>query len=348
MAKKNPADLPTAADKPWLAKRFSVPFNHDLPSFKDTVVKSYKTLIHSVYMAPPSGLISSARAPMHTVTMQDMRDSISYFASEGIDTYLAINGTWNSPTTYTSENFSILASTLLDLHTSGLTGVIISSSYIANAGFLQQCIPNLKIMPTVNNMFDSFEKAKTATDLIDYSGVVWDRNINPEIEKLEEANRKYKEAFPDKLTAIMLNEGCLRHCPFKRDHDQILSMCSYSDPEYYNYLMAITKRYPQVMTVNGQINTLFGCYQEIKKNKGLRDTIPYIDSLDLQKYDKCADIFKLAGRTHQSVWISSLLKYYVEGKEALPKFMLDSGIGGEYPGGEDKLCTSTQNNQEQI
>lgn len=326
---KAPYTKITVNDRKYLAKRFVVPYNYELDKFKTSIVGNYKDFIHSVYMAPPSGLMSSARTPHKVIDLPMIRESVRYFASEGIESYLAINGGWNAPTTYTSQNFSLIASVLKDLEVCGLTGVIIGSSYLANAGFIQKVCPSLKVMPTVNNGFDTFDRASIATDLVKYDGIIWDRNINPEIDKLKEYNKKYKEMYPNKTTAILLNEGCLRYCPFKKDHDQILAMVSFSDPEYYAYLESITKVYPDVIKTNGSINTLFGCKKAMRENPKLIDDIPYIDPCDLDKYVDCADLFKLSGRTHHTIWIASLLNHYVTATEKLPRSLLDSGLGGE-------------------
>lgn len=124
----------------------------------------------------------------------------------------------------------------------GLRSCTIASPHIIRSGELHEIFPEMRWKNTVNN------RVADAQQVLDYAFCGYDtilldrslcRNLN-ELKKIKKAvdyyNKKYKPA-KKVLTSLLVVEGCLYSCPFKREHD---SMGEYIGGQYFKSTSKLT------------------------------------------------------------------------------------------------------------
>ena len=306
--------------------RFKVPYNYDLEGFRNLLIPGYKKYIHSIYMGPPAALGSSARPLSRAIKIEDVVEAIELASKAGISSYLTLNGEFIPISTYTELYASKVASCLKMLSLAGLTGIIVSNMYLPALAELKIHAPKLKVIASVNLGVKSVAQAEALVSICGVDGIIWDRSLNVDPVVLAEYNAALKQRYPEVLTQVLLNEGCLLHCPFKKAHDQAISALSYVDDSYYDYLQGVSLKNPMMCTQAGSINVTHGCHVAAKRNPDLLSTIPDIDPCALKNYLDSADVFKISGRTHSTSWIMECLGDYVEGTTKLNPKYSDSGL----------------------
>ena len=308
-----------------MVRKFKIPYNYDYENFTEILVPLYRDHIDSIYLGPPAVLGSSARPMSKPVTMDSLAKILNFCSKEGIGSYLTLNGEFTPLNTYTSEHASKVASVVKALE-GILSGIICTNMYLPKLAMLKEHAPDIKIIASVNSLIMDYDRAKAFIDIAGVDGFIWDRSLNRDPESLATLNTKLKEDYPKILTQIMLNEGCLLNCPYKKAHDQAISALTYVDDEYYDYLHALGIRYPEMCNNAGNINYNYGCRQAIKSNPDLVKTIPDIAPVDLVKYANCADLFKISGRTQSTDWLMNCLSAYIAGVEPSTLKFSDSGL----------------------
>lgn len=306
-------------------RKFKVPYNYNFEEFTKNFIPLFKDSVHSIYFGPPAALAPSARPVTKPVTVGSVVDITNFCKNEGIDTYMTLNGDFIPINTYTSRYATKLASILGALD-GKLTGIIIGNMYLPALTQLRTHAPNLKIIASVNSLVMDIPRAKALIDIVGVDGIIWDRSLNRDPVKLATINAELKKEYPKVTTQVMLNEGCLLHCPFKKAHDQAVSALTYVDDEYYEYLTNLGMKNPEMCNNAGSVNVNFGCQAIIKSKPELVNTIPDIDPCDLIKFSDCADLYKVSGRTHSVDWLIECMTSYTKGQGKLPSKFSDSGL----------------------
>jgi hypothetical protein len=129
---------------------------------------------------------------------------------------------------YVSENRQVLDSFLEFLqgfYDRGLRNCTISAIHLVASGILHERFPDMKWKNTVNHQVSNAQQVIDFLDL-GYSVIQLDRSLNrnfEELKKIKHALDVYKRKNPGKYvkTSILVSEGCLPYCPFKREHDDM-------------------------------------------------------------------------------------------------------------------------------
>jgi hypothetical protein len=168
----------------------------------------------------------------------------------------------------------------------GLRSCTLANNHMMRGGFLQKQFPEMKWKNTVN------QQVSTAQQVLDYlylgyNIIQLDRSLNrnmDELKRIKDVVENYKNKYPDKhvKTCMLVAEGCMPSCPFKREHDDLQIYCKKID--YWDSRLG-------VLTCN-RWNNILG--RKILPRFG---TNCYWTSVDtFKEYADLVDVFKYSGR----------------------------------------------------
>lgn len=226
---------------------------------------------------------------------------------QGPRKHALLNSRFYSPRLYSSPAMlSPLLATLRSLHEAGnLHGVILSDHYLLQA--LGRADPQLcgqlVAIPSVNAMLDRFDKIAAQLELIGTtsfrppSQLVLDRSLNRDLAGLAEVSRRCREAWPEIRLALLANEGCLAHCPFKPAHDAHIAL---ANMEGHRDI--------------GLLNSTLGCIDFLAAHPARLFKSPFIRPEDQHHYAAHADQIKLCGRTLGPDFLRRTVGAYAAGR----------------------------------
>lgn len=268
--------------------KFSVPYNNDFSMLERLSESFGKGLrgnrIEEVYFSGPPEISGSGRVTKK-VSIADIVKVIDFSHEIGIKSDLLINSSCEGVEWYDPINVRSVLKLIRILHTENNLDAVT----IANPLYMQKIrkeLPDIEINASVLAEIDSVQRAvffkKLGADVI-----VPDRDINRNPELLKEI----KEATGCELK-LMVNEGCLFKCPYRKFHFNIVSHWSKEGK------MPKDKFF-------------FNCYHinRIDPSQMLKSC--WIRPEDLKKYSKIADYFKISGRSRDTEWIMNTIKSYL-------------------------------------
>lgn len=167
----------------------------------------------------------------------------------------------------------------------GLRSCIMGSEHYMNSGILHKNFPDMRWKATVNH---NIRDAQSVLNYIycGYDTIMLDRSLNRNQEELIEIkkvvdyyNNKYK---PKKkiITVLLVTEGCLYTCPFKREHD------AFGEKTGVAYWNSFSKQTCDKWRYNKE-------YTELPRNAL---EIMSTDKEIFKDLFKLVDVFKYAGR----------------------------------------------------
>jgi len=271
---------------------FSIPYNNDPETLTD--IFKYKECngnsIREIYLSGPqeyagSGRISKAQS------LDDFAAVVERIHQEEIRVNLLMNSVcegseWYSPDVLKST-MDYLKRVIDDLKVEAIT--------IANPMYIREVrrhFPQVEICASVLGDIDSIDKAvifrKAGAD-----SFTPDVNINRNLRLLNKI--KEKTGLEIKL---MVNEGCLFKCPFRKFH--------------FNYI-AHKSRNPGADTARGEGNVFsLNCVQVTKSDPAQMLKSGWIRPEDLERYGEISRFFKLVGRTSSRSMICRQLEAYMK------------------------------------
>ncbi len=260
-------------------KKFSLGYNQDIQMLGLAAV--FRDYIREVYFPIPNHILGSGRVVQHTPEYDlEIKQIIKFCKDNEIDPVLAINPTCEGEMTGTEASEKRIIG-FIEANP-GIKGVILTNPLHARP--IKQKFPKMRIIASVNCYIKDIESAEYLKKL-GFDEITIDRDINRDIKLIKEIKSKAK--IP---VRIMLNEGCLRNCPFRKIHFNMISHGYETDYFDQNTCMKILKKEPEKVF-----------------------SIPFIRPEDLQHYD-FADTFKLATRTTPTQKIAYVLEAYAAGK----------------------------------
>ena len=171
----------------------------------------------------------------------------------------------------------------------GLRSCTLSSEHIMRLGWLQERCPDMRWKSTVNQIVSDAQQFIDYAYL-GYNTILLDRSLNrniKELKKIKKAQNYLNGLNPKKklLTSLLVSEGCIYHCPFKKEHDSVGEVIS---TQYFSG--------PANLSCNGwrgkpEFAELPRAGINIISNKA--DTIV--------KFAELVDIFKFSGRLTSKV-----------------------------------------------
>ena len=286
--------------------KFQVPYN-GTPNFIAEVVRPFEEHIGSVYFSLPSVIAGAGRT---LVTSGEYVPAlVEKLAELGIESVALLNQAYTGLDGYTDAYLSRLIDYLKFINPDMLC---VNNNYLVNLGIFERYYPQLKLEASINQQIRTRDKVDMLVKYLGYKSLVLDRYLNKDMDALNDLTTYCKETYPDVTLKVVANEGCLLECPFKKDHDNLISNMSYYEPHYMEYVNTVFKENPELETLVPDINNYGGCLALVRKFPELANSVPKLSYEDLELL-KNVDQVKLAGRTHPNETIRKTLDYYVNG-----------------------------------
>lgn len=266
--------------------KFSIWYN-EKPWFED-ILTDYKDNISSVYFALPKEIWNSWRVVRQYEWDYNKKvdNLIKYCSSLWIETILLFNWVVTSSEDFSKETLKILLTYIEHCIKNWLTSITISNMLYLK--ILKAKFPNIKYYSSVNARVKNLEHAL-------YLKMLWvdvitiDRDINRNIELIKQIQKRTWLEIQ-----LMLNEPCLKNCPFRSTHFEMVA---------FNSEKIFWMEFED-----------FTCYPMIKNNKKMIFRIPFIRPEDLIHFDWIVKHYKLVNRDASNKKIRFMLDSYISWK----------------------------------
>jgi len=173
----------------------------------------------------------------------------------------------------------------------GLRSCTLANNHLMKSGILQGRFPEMKWKNTVN------QQVSSAQEVIDYlclgyNVIQLDRSLNrnmDELKRIKDVVEKYKSRYPEKhiKTSILVKEGCMPFCPFKREHD---------DLQFYYRKIDYWRTYLEQLSCGRREKALGKAFVPRSGTDCFWVTVD-----TFKEYAELVDIFKQSGRLRRTV-----------------------------------------------
>lgn len=290
--------------------KYDLPFHFNL-EYRD-FIKANESRIHSIYFASSESLPSDARIPNQTV---DVGTMATLLRGLNVRKYMTLNGRMTPVMSYTPEQVYAATSELILLNEAGaLDGLIVLDFYylsmLASAGLYR----SLDIIPSINLGIDSVEKACSAIQHIVKLGfdvpskIILDRGLNRNMKRLGQVVRALRKDFGCKIE-LLVNEGCIQHCPYKVNHDIMISLAGSKSQVAQVMLQQAESKGFDV----SELNERWGCINHFKTSPADVLKIPFIRPEDLGMYEQMMDVAKISGKVKSNEFVFRAFEAYTSG-----------------------------------
>lgn len=267
---------------------FSAPYNND-PETLEEIFKLKglgKNRIKEIYLSGPQAYSGSGRIT-DELDLSQFIEIVDKIHKQGIRVNLILNSTCQGTNWYLPEVVSETMEYLRQVHEEhGVEAVTIANPlYIRE---VRRRLPDMEICASVLGDIDCVQRAvlynRAGADVI-----TPDVNINRDLELL----KRIKEATDAELK-LMVNEGCLYKCPFRKFH--------------FNYISHKSK---DLGKIEGDaffancLNVTGGDHSQIFKSGWIRPE-------DTRKYSGISSFFKIVGRARPKSMVIRATKAYLQ------------------------------------
>ncbi len=263
--------------------KFSIGYNQEIDFLN--LLNKYKKNIEAVYFPIPAKYATSGRYGKKENNYN--KKIISICKSLNIKSLLLLNATCSGETGLEKKPFSKTINYIKKLKDCGLTGVVVTNPVYINE--IRKQLRGILIESSVNCYVKTVEHALYLKNLgVDI--ITIDRDINRDIPLI----KKIKKATGLKVR-IMLNEGCLKDCPYRKMH--------------YN---SISHGGLKGIPIDGICFDRY-CWKVLfdDPKKILRS--PFVPPDQLRRYVGVVDYFKLSTRVFSVSAIEFCLNAYISG-----------------------------------
>jgi collagenase-like PrtC family protease len=280
---------------------FSVPYNDDTQALME--IFKLKTVggnrIREVYLAGPQKYSGSGRIT-DELDMDQFLKIVSRIHGEGLQVNLILNSTCEGTEWYAPKTIDEKLDYLVQMYQEhGLEAVTIASPIYIRS--VRKKLPNIEICASVLGDIDCVQRAvifaEAGADVI-----TTDVNINRNLDLLKEIKKTTKAEIK-----LMVNEGCLYKCPFRKFH--------------FNYISHKSK---EMGEIEGQC-FFFNCLPVINKDNSQLLRSGWIRPEDTRKYYGISSYFKIVGRSCASAMVVRATRAYLEERWNGDLFDLISG-----------------------
>ncbi len=295
---------------------FSVPYNNDPATLPEIFrFKAHnENRIREIYLSGPQEYSGSGRiAP--ELGFDEFAGIVSKIHGEGIRVNLLLNSVCEGSDWYSLEVLKSTMDYLRRAHEElGIEAITISNPmYIRE---VRRRFPNLEICASVLSDIDCVQKAvifrKAGADVI-----TPDVDINRDLPLL----KRIKDATHAEIK-LMVNEGCLFKCAFRKFH--------------FNYISHKSRKPGSAKGVKAEDNVFsLNCIQLSRSDPSQILKSCWIRPEDAQKYGEITSYFKLVGRTSSKSMLVRSLEAYM--RESWDGDLLELMAGNLYSVGMSHL-----------
>ncbi|MFC2026825.1 U32 family peptidase [Chloroflexota bacterium] len=277
---------------------FSVPFNQDTETLREIVnLKSWGgNRIREIYLSGPQEYSGSGRVASR-INLDQTIELVNQIHKENIRVNLCMNSTCEGSDWYLTEVVKSELEYLRQMHEEhGVEAVTIANPlYIKE---VRKNLPDIEICASVLGGIDCVQQAvlyaRAGANVI-----TPDVNINRNLKLLKEI----KDVANVELR-LMVNEGCLYKCPYRKFHFNYISHRSIEQG---------TSRMDGVFFAN--------CQQVTRKDHSQILKSCWIRPEDTRKYSEITNYFKIVGRARPKSFVIRSIKAYL--KESWDGDLLD-------------------------
>ena len=270
---------------------FSVPYNNDPETLKEILrlKKHNKNSIREIYLSGPHQYSGSGRRSPE-IKIDELIQVVDKIHKEGIRINLIFNPTCEGSDWYSTDIVASKMEYIRKLHEEhGVEAITIANPiYIKE---VRKRFPDMEICASVLGDIDCLQRAilykKAGANVI-----TPDININRNLKLL----KKIKEATNTELR-LMVNEGCLYKCPFRKFH--------------FNY----TSHRSKELEFNGDdsfADFLSECLSVFSNDHSQVLKSCWIRPEDVSKYSEITSFFKIVGRNMPKSMVVRTTKAYLE------------------------------------
>lgn len=266
--------------------KFSIGYNHDIQLLG--LLDVYKEDIEALYFPIPRQYLGSGRHPSPNKNyIDEIPGIIEKCNALHIRSQLLLNATCEGESGLEASFFSSIVDYIRKLKELGLKSVVVTNPvYISE---IKEQIRDIEIESSVNCYVRTIEHAVYLKDLgVDILTI--DRDINRDIPLIKEI--KNKTGLRIKM---LLNEGCLRNCPFREMH---FNFIAHKQPNH------------EAEMISGMFFEKW-CTKLFAKNPAKIFSVPFIPPGALKYYTPFVDYFKIASRESSTSSIELKLKAYI-------------------------------------
>lgn len=251
------------------------------------IVQKYHEYINDIYYT--DGRFDSARGSVK----MDEGEQLSYNELTELKKLgIKLNYVLNSPYLPNRQinNYDEIAQHLID-NKEFIDIVTVNNLLLANnKQFMGKLKEHFEIKNSVNNHINTLYKVKEMCERFpDIDNIIIDRSVNRNPELITEM-AKLCHSYGKKIT-VLLNEGCVFNCIYKRDCDLTFSSVDHSKPED---------------------NETFNCYKaNFKKQDAQYLKSPWMTAEGVELLENTVDIFKISGRYDPPEEIEKRIRYYL-------------------------------------
>ncbi len=289
------------------ALEFSVPYNND-PGLLSGIFKLKdisNNRISEIYLSGSREFSGSGRITPETSADEFLR-VVQKIHNQGIRVNLVLNSTCEGIDWYSQKTMDSTMEYLKRMHEE----YEVEAVTIANPLYLQEArrrFKDLEICVSVLAEVDCLQRAEIHRQA-EPDVITPDVNINRDLELLKEI----KKATGARLR-LLVNEGCLYKCPFRKFH--------------FNLTSHISKETNEGEGIDISCGNFFGaCSGVIKKDKSQILKSCWIRPGDTRKYIEVTNYFKIVDRSFRSTAILRAVKAYLQ--ESWDGNLLDIISGG--------------------
>jgi collagenase-like PrtC family protease len=270
--------------------QFSLPYNNDPETLAGIfALRNFGgSKISELYLSGPQEYSGSGRI-VSSINVSDFVKTIDAIHEQGIGVNLVINTVCDGAKWYARDTVEKLVEFLKKMHKEhGIATVTVANPvYMAE---IKQRLPEFEICASVLSDIDCVERAVVAKQA-GADVITPDANINRNLQLLKDI----KKATGLKLK-IMVNEGCLYKCLYRKFHFNYVSHCS----------REISTRLPQMKDFFAHcLSVTNNDYSQILKSGWIRPE-------DLKCYAEITDYFKIVGRTRPKSMVLRAVRAYME------------------------------------
>jgi collagenase-like PrtC family protease len=266
---------------------FSVPYNND-PATLEALFKLQGlngNRIREVYLSGPQQYSGSGRI-MDTMDEAGFVALLGRIHAQGIRANLVMNSTCEGRSWYTEE----VAKEKLHFigrmhHDHGLEAVTFANPLYIEAA--SQNFPDLEVGASVLCDIDSVQRA-TIYDRLGARVITPDVDINRNLPLLKQIKAAVKAELK-----IMVNDGCLYKCPFRRFH--------------FNWISHKSKENWDIESEAFFVH----CSQVTRGDKSQILMSNWIRPEDLERYGEVSRFFKIVGRERVPSWVKRATRAYL-------------------------------------
>jgi collagenase-like PrtC family protease len=266
---------------------FSIPYNGDIHVLEESlsIESSVNNRISEVYLSGPQTFSGAGRS-MPSIDINEFSDIASRIHNRNIRVNLVLNSTCDGSDWYCPQNINNIVDYVKKVHTTyNIEAITLANPILIRE--IKQKLPNIEICASVLSDIDCFQKAVFFREL-GADTITPDANINRDLKLLSEI----KDVTGARIK-IMVNEGCLYKCPFRKFH--------------FNYMSHISK---ELKMEKGYF--LQYCHGIIYNDLSQLLKSCWIRPEDIHKYREITSSFKIVGRELPGSKVLRAAKAYME------------------------------------